>query len=137
MIYRKASSSYFPHHSCDIFPKNNNYIVFFKEMDTFLPILTPGFAPLCPQNKVKMVIYQEEPPSHLPHLSCDLFHKNNIYTVFYREMGTFLPILTSLLTPFRTQNRCWQPIFQLDKYVCTSTICFNPMQAVSIAFCLH
>ena len=32
-------------------------------------------------------------------LSCDIFPNNDIYTGIYREMGTFLPILTPILAP--------------------------------------
>ncbi len=42
------------HVSCDICPNDNIYIVIYREMGTFLPILTPGFALLCPQNKVDL-----------------------------------------------------------------------------------
>ena len=31
--------------------------------------------------------------------------KNNIYTVIYREMGTFLPILTPGLAPYAPEAR--------------------------------
>jgi len=37
---------------------------------------------------------------HIAYLSCDILPKNDIYTVKYREMGTFLPILIPDFTPF-------------------------------------
>ena len=72
-------------------------------MDTFLPILTPVFAPLYHKNKVnlgdisKVVIY----------ISCYFCPKNNIYTGIYREMGTFLPILTPVFAPLCPQNKLY------------------------------
>ena len=45
------------------------------------------------------VIYQKLSHAHLTHLSCDICPKNNIYTVIYREMGTFLPILAPMFAP--------------------------------------
>ena len=56
------------------------------------PLAPPFFAPICPPNKVnlgdisKVVICA----SSIPHL----FPKNNFHTMFFREMCTFLPILT-------------------------------------------
>ena len=44
-------------------------------------------------------------PSYLPHLSFDLFSKNSIYTVFYWDMGTFLPILTPGFAPYSPKNK--------------------------------
>ena len=83
VIYRKVSPSHLLHLSCDLFPKNNIYTVFFREMDRFLPILTPGFAPICPKNKAnfgdisKCVTFT----SFLRLMWLVL--KNNIYTVLY------------------------------------------------------
>ena len=46
------SSVYLIYLSCDILPKNNIYTVKYREIGTFLPLLTPGFAPIFPQIKV-------------------------------------------------------------------------------------
>ena len=72
-------------------------------MGTFLPFLTAGFAPICPQNKVNSG-YQKLSSAHLTYLSYDILPKTNIYSVIYREMSTFLPILTPVFAPICPQN---------------------------------
>ena len=42
---------------------------------------------------------------YLIYLSCDILPKNNIYTVKYREMGTFLPLLIPGFAPIFPQNK--------------------------------
>jgi len=57
-----CASVHLPYLSCDVFPKNNIYTVFYWEAGMFLLILTPVFTPLCPQTKINMVIYQKVSP---------------------------------------------------------------------------
>ena len=51
------------------------------------------------------MIYQKLSFVHLTHLKCDICSKNNIYTVIYREMGTFLSFLTPGFALLRPQNK--------------------------------
>ena len=47
---------------------------------------------------------------HVKYLSRDILPQNHIYNMIYREIGTFLPILTPDFDPFRTQYLwywCW------------------------------
>ena len=72
---------------------------------TFWPLVLPQYAP---KTRQILVIYRNVSPSHLFYLSCDIFPKNNIYTVFYWEMGTFLPILTPGFAPIcPKQSKFW------------------------------
>ena len=50
-------------------------------------------------------MYQKFSFAHLTYLSSDLFPKNNIYTMIYREMGTILPILTPVFPPLMTPKQ--------------------------------
>jgi len=54
------------------------------------------------------VIYQKLSSTHLTYLSSDICPKNIIYTGIYREIGTFLPILTPFLAPLMPpkQGKC-------------------------------
>ena len=70
----------------------------------FYPFWPPGLPQYAPKTRQILVIYRKVSPSHLLHLSCDLFPKNNIYTVFFWEMGTFLPILTPGFAPICPRN---------------------------------
>lgn len=54
MIYQIVSLPHLSHLSCELFPKNNIYTRFYKEMGMFLLILNPGFPPLFPQNNVNL-----------------------------------------------------------------------------------
>ena len=54
VIYEGVALSHIPNHSFDLGPKYNVYNEIYPEMATFLPIFTPGFAPVRPQNKVNM-----------------------------------------------------------------------------------
>ena len=80
-------------------------LVFYRDMGTFLPILIPGCAPYSPKTRLILVIYRKVSNSHFPQYSCDIFPINNIYTVFHREMDTFLPILTPRFPPYAPKTR--------------------------------
>ena len=84
-------SPHFLHHSCGIFPKNNIYTVFHREISTFLLILT-----LLPPNKTRYVwlIYQKFSSVHLTHLSCDICLKiryGHVFTNFDPVFSHFPP----------------------------------------------
>ena len=51
------------------------------------------------------MICQKLTPAYLTHVSCDICHKNNIYSAIYREIGTFLHILTPAFVPLWPQNK--------------------------------
>ena len=89
MICQKLSSAHIAYLSRDILPKNNIYTMIYREMGTFLPLLTPGFAQIFLKVRYILVIYQKLSSVYLTYLSCDILPKNNIYIVIYREMGTF------------------------------------------------
>ena len=72
-------------------------VFIYPEMATFFLIFTPGFAPVRPQNKGNLGDIWR---SDTPNLSFDLGSKYNVYNVIYREMGTFLPILSPGFCPF-------------------------------------
>jgi len=46
------------------------------------------------------VIDQKLSSVYLAYMSCDILPENNIYSVIYKEMGMFLPILTPDYAPF-------------------------------------
>ena len=54
VIYEGVSLSHISTHLCDLCPKYNIYNVIYLEMSTFLPIFTPGFPPLRPQNEINL-----------------------------------------------------------------------------------
>ena len=68
--------------------------------------------------------------THLTYLLCDIFPKNNIY----REMGSFLPILTPILG----QNRDKDPIFKFNvilDILLASPSLFLPLHIKTYHFC--
>ena len=55
--------------------------------------------------RLTWVINKNLSPSYLLSLSCDICLKYNVHSMTHREMGTFLPILTFVLSPYYPQNK--------------------------------
>ena len=82
----------------------------YRKMGTTLPSLNPVLTPLYPPNKVNsskgyLHIFPTSHVTYYQEINMYTFIHLYIHTVIYREMGTFLRILTPVSTPLCPQNK--------------------------------